>query len=199
VSVVRVVRVLVMAVRPPVAVVLLLFAALGQTVAGAADQLHPLLTTTAAIIAAWFVNATALNDLGDEAIDRVNLVGALGRPLVSGHATRRQLAMVAVAAGAVALALAASTGGLDTVAVVAAGLLLNAAYSLRPLRLCERGAVAVAVLPVGYVAVPYLVGALAVAPVGWSTLAVLPGLSIAFVGRIVLKDVRDVEGDARFG
>jgi 4-hydroxybenzoate polyprenyltransferase len=82
---------------------------------------------------------------------------------------------------------------------VTAGLALNAAYSLPPLRLCARGALAVALLPLGYVALPYLVGALTAQPrIGWHALALLAGLYVTFIGRIVLKDFRDVAGDAQF-
>lgn len=88
---VGVLRLAVMMLRPPVAAVLILSAALGMAPSGRADGQHPLFTTVALIVAGWFINATVLNDLGDEAIDRVNLVNARGRPLVSGVATRRRL------------------------------------------------------------------------------------------------------------
>jgi hypothetical protein len=84
--------------------------------------------------------------------------------------------------------------------VVAGGVLLAAGYSLRPVRLADRGIVAPLALPAGYVAVPYLAGVLAVRPdVHGRDLAVLAGLYVGFVGRILLKDFRDVRGDALFG
>jgi hypothetical protein len=50
------------------------------------------------------------------------------------------------------------------------------------------------------VAVPYLLGILAVRPsVRPADLALLAGLYVGFVGRILLKDFRDVRGDALFG
>jgi hypothetical protein len=55
-------------------------------------------------------------------------------------------------------------------------------------------------LPAGYVAVPYLVGVIAgrgsVQP---GDLVLLGGLYVGFIGRILLKDFRDVRGDALFG
>ena len=193
------VRLVVMLLRPPVAAVVLLFAAIGAASAGAADDLHPLFTSVLLMVGSWFVNAAALNDLADEAIDRVNLPAAHGRPLVSGAVSRRGLVVLGLGAGAVALAVAAFEGG-PVVLVVAAGLALNAAYSLRPFRLSDRGTLATLVLPAGYVAVPYLIGALAVRPsVGAAELALLPGLYVAFMGRIVLKDFRDTAGDALYG
>jgi 4-hydroxybenzoate polyprenyltransferase len=87
------------------------------------------------------------------------------------------------------------------VLVTVAGLGVSAGYSLRPVRLADRGAVASLVLPACYVAVPYLLGVLAghaprLAP---GTLFLLGGLYLGFIGRILLKDFRDVRGDALFG
>lgn len=79
-------------------------------------------------------------------------------------------------------------------------LALSAAYSLRPVRIADRGALASLLLPFGYVSVPYLVGVLAVrSGVTGRDLALLAGLYVGFIGRILLKDFRDVRGDALFG
>ncbi|HEX2047809.1 MAG TPA: UbiA family prenyltransferase [Acidimicrobiales bacterium] len=195
----RAARVVVMMIRPPVAVVILLFAAIGMAQAGRGDALHPLFTVVPLILAGWFVNATVLNDLGDEAVDRVNLADARGRPLVSGDATRAELQALGrmAAAASVAAALAVNW---RVAAVVAGGLLLNVAYSVRPLRLCDRGMLAPLVLPAGFVALPYLVGLLTVQPsVGREDALLLAAMYVTFVGRIMLKDFRDVRGDAMFG
>jgi len=185
--------------RPSAAGVALLFAAVGGAAAGSGGALAPLFTTVLVIVAAWFTALVCLNDLADEAIDRVNLAGARGRPLVTGAASRRSVAGVAIGAAVLALAVAA-IHGIAVVGVVAVGLGLGATYSLPPIRLCGRGALAAALLPAGYVAVPFLVGALATDPaVGIGQLAVLPGLYVVFMGRILLKDFRDEKGDALFG
>lgn len=192
-------RVVAMMLRPPVLAVVVLFAAIGIAQAEPQTDLHPLLTVVLAIVAPWFVNAAVLNDLADERIDRVNLEAARGRPLVSGATTRRQLLALGLAAGAISLAVAA-TQGWQVTAVVAAGLVFNAAYSLPPVQLSTRGGLASVVLPSAFVVVPYLVGALTVDPdLGVRDLALLPGLYVGFVGRILLKDFRDVAGDALFG
>jgi 4-hydroxybenzoate polyprenyltransferase len=188
-----------MLIRPPVALVVHLFAAIGLAAVGAADALAPLFTTVLVVLAGWFVNAAALNDLADEEVDRINLASARGRPLVSGRATRTELWLVAVAAGVVALAVAAFEGG-PVVIVVAAGLAVNAAYSLDPLRLSRRGAFGSITAAAVFVVVPYLVGVLSVEPdPSWRELALLPGLVVAFTGRILLKDFRDAAGDSLFG
>lgn len=195
----RAARLVVMMIRPPVVLVIFLFAALGVAQGGNAEALHPLFTLVPLIVGGWFINATVLNDLGDEAIDRVNLVQARGRPLVSGDATRAEMLLLGQVAGALGLAIAWTLNwrvGL----VVLAGLALNAAYSLRPMRICDRGALASLLLPSGYVAVPYLVGLLAVKPsLDRRDLLLLVGLYVTFVGRILLKDFRDVCGDEMFG
>ncbi len=187
-----------MMMRPPVLAVLMLSAALGMAPAGRADGLHPLFTTVAVIVCCWFIHATVLNDLGDEAIDRVNLANARGRPLVSGVATRHRLLALGCTAGAVALVVA-WTVNWRVGAVVTAGLGLNAAYSLRPVRLSDRGVVASLLLPLGYVALPFLVGALSVEPgLHRDDVILLVGLYVTFIGRILLKDFRDVKGDAMY-
>jgi 4-hydroxybenzoate polyprenyltransferase len=191
--------VLVMMIRPPVAFVLMLFAALGVALGGRADGLHPLFTTVLVIVGAWFVTATVLNDLADEEIDRVNLPNARGRPLVSGQATRSQLRALGLGAAAVALG-AGWLVNWRVGTVVTVGLCLNVAYSLPPLRISARGLLAVIMLPLGYVVVPFLVGAFSVrTDLGRNGLVILAGLYITFMGRIVLKDFRDEAGDKLFG
>jgi 4-hydroxybenzoate polyprenyltransferase len=190
---------LVMMIRPPSALVLLLFAAIGLAVGRAADDIYPLLTTVPVVVGGWFIHATVLNDLSDEGIDRVNLINARGRPLISGEATRRQLLALGLSAGVVSLGVAWRVNWRVGV-VVTAGLILNTLYSLRPARFSERGAVAVVLLPLGYVVVPFLVGAFTAQ---WTLprngLVILSGLYITFMGRIVLKDFRDIAGDEMFG
>src|SRR5438067_396267 len=78
--------------------------------------------------------------------------------------------------------------------------LLILAYSLRPIRVADRGAVASLLLPAGYVGVPYLVGIFSVRDrVTAGDFVLLGGLYVGFIGRILLKDFRDVRGDALFG
>lgn len=195
----RAARLVWMMVRPPVALVLLLFTALGMAHAGRPDSLDLLLGAVVVVVAGWFVHATVLNDRADEAIDRVNLAAAPGRPLVSGLATRDQLLLLGNLSGAVAVAVGLTIDWRVAV-VVAVGLVLNWAYSLPPLRLSHRGAVASLLLPLGYVCLPFLVGSFSVRPgLDGSGPVLLAGLYVTFVGRIVLKDFRDVRGDALFG
>jgi 4-hydroxybenzoate polyprenyltransferase len=67
-------------------------------------------------------------------------------------------------------------------------------------RLADRGALAALILPAGYVAVPYLSGLLAArTSITVADIALMAALYAGFVGRILLKDFRDVRGDALFG
>ena len=151
------------------------------------------------VLASSYVSATALNDLVDEPIDRVNHPRDAGRPLVEGTATRSDLWLLhAVAAGLTVLA--AIPLGSRGLVLAAVSLAVSHAYSAGPLRLSYRIACAPALLGVAYVVVPYALGVVAA---GGPLAHVLARRSVAlyllFLARIVLKDFRDREGDARYG
>lgn len=185
-------------VRPPVAFILVLFVALGLAEAGHAEEPVRLVLVSIAV-AGWFVFSTVVNDIADEPIDRINLPRATNRPLVAGVATRRGL----LALGAGAATIAVATGfvlDLRTGLVIVAGLVLSTAYSLPPAQLSHRGAVAAILLPIGYVAVPYLSATFSTGgTLSGRSAVVMAGLSVGFIGRILLKDFRDIRGDAHYG
>lgn len=55
-------------------------------------------------------------------------------------------------------------------------------------------------LPIGYVFLPYSLGYLTISKeISSATLLVLGGLYLHFLGRIILKDYRDVKGDKAYG
>ncbi|MGN6473102.1 MAG: UbiA family prenyltransferase, partial [Mycobacteriales bacterium] len=151
------------------------------------------------VVAGFLAYSVALNDLADVAIDRINLAGRHDRALVTGVARRHHMIGVAVGGAVVALEAAAFVGW-PACAVTAAGLAISAAYSMPPIGLSARGAVASLVLPACYVAVPFVVGALSAgSAISGTDLVLLLGLYVGFIGRILLKDFRDVRGDALFG
>ena len=192
------IRVLVLLTRPAVVVLLGLFAMTGLAQAGAGDD-HVLLVKTLVVVIGYLLFSVVINDLADEAIDRVNLSGDRRRPLVAGSSTHAEFVVIAATAAAVVMGVSALVSTL-VLAVAAAGLALSASYSLRPVRLADRGAVASLLLPAGYVAVPYLVGLFSVRGyITASDMVLLAGLYVGFIGRILLKDFRDVRGDALFG
>ncbi len=185
-------------VRPPFAVLLGLCMAVGMVQTGhLPSTVRQLLALVA--VGGWMLWAVALNDVGDEHIDRVNLANDAQRVLVTGRATRRQVVVIALGAGVVALGAAAAFGAASVV-VVGCGLALAAAYSLPPLRLCGRGALTSALLPLGYVAVPFLVGVFSSGSgVNGRGLVLAGGLYLGFMGRLALKDFRDQHGDRLYG
>jgi 4-hydroxybenzoate polyprenyltransferase len=150
-------------------------------------------------LASSYVAATALNDLADEQIDKVNHPRDAGRPLVEGTASRRELFVLHVVASVAALATAAALGW-RAIGLIGVALLLSQIYSARPVRLSYRVAGAPLALGIAYVAVPFALGIVAAGGTlshAWSRLAA--ALFLLFSARIVLKDFRDRDGDARYG
>jgi 4-hydroxybenzoate polyprenyltransferase len=192
-------RVLVAVARPPVMILLAMYAATGVAAVGG-DPRNPLeVLPSVAVVAGFLVFSVSVNDLADVAVDRVNLIGRKNRPLVVGTARRGELVVTAVVGAVVAL-LAAAWLGVWPLVTCTAGLVVSAAYSLPPIRLAARGAIASLVLPACYVAVPFLVGALgALSRIDSAEVVLLIALYVGFIGRILLKDFRDVRGDALFG
>lgn len=197
-GIIRQLRGIVATVRPPVLVLLAFYAELGLTQAGEPNA-YASLAKILAVIAAFLVFSVACNDLADEAIDRVNLPGDPRRPLVTGAVSRARLRATGWVAAGAALAVSVLIGW-PALVITAAGLGVSGAYSVRPVRIAERGVLAPLLLPACYVAVPYLLGITTVrhTPTG-TDLALLGGLYLGFIGRILLKDFRDVRGDAMFG
>lgn len=184
--------------RYRVAAMVALFMLLGAAREGALELAWPHALALAAL-ASSYVSATALNDLADEAIDKVNHPRDAGRPLVEGTAERRDLRLLS-GVGAVAACAAAIPLGAAAVVVVLSSLAVSQAYSARPLRLSYRVAGAPLVLAVAYVLVPTGLGVVAVGGRLDSVVSVFTGaLLLLFCARIVLKDFRDRLGDAQFG
>jgi 4-hydroxybenzoate polyprenyltransferase len=183
--------------RAPVLVLLCLYAAAGLAVAGSSSALA--LARVMLVLVPFLVYSAVVNDLADARIDAVNLPGDARRVVASGRAHRRHLLVVALLGLIASLGAALALGG-PALLVVASGLAVSTAYSLGPVRLAQRGIIASLTLPACYVAVPYLLGILAVRPtVRWSDVPFLAALYVGFIGRIILKDFRDVRGDALFG
>lgn len=197
------IRLVLLLARPAVISLLAFFAVTGLAQAGQPDSVLSL-SRVLAVVIGFLLFSVACNDLADEAIDRINLPGR--RPLSAGVVTRRQFTIIGLVAGCLALAASVMLGWLGAL-ITATGMLISAAYSVRPVRLAERGALATLLLPSCYVAVPFLLGLVAAGRaagrpggiVQLADLALLAGLYLGFIGRILLKDFRDVRGDALFG
>ena len=185
--------------RYRVAAMIWLFLLLGAAHPDGLDAVSVPLALATVALAASYVAATSVNDLADEAIDRVNHPRDSGRPLLTGDADRRDLVRLHFLAWALALVAAAPLGG-RALGLVALSLAIGVAYSVRPLALSYRTWLAPLVLSLAYVGIPYALGAEASGR-GWVTAdaTLLVALHLLFLARIVLKDFRDRAGDARYG
>ena len=185
--------------RYRVAAMIWLFLLLGAAHPDGLDALSLPLALATVALAASYVAATSVNDLADEAIDRVNHPRDGGRPLVSGDADRRDLVRLHLLAWAIALGAAAPIGR-RALGLVALSLVIGVAYSVRPPALSYRTWLAPLVLSVAYVGIPYALGAEA-AGRKWvaADALLLAALHLLFLARIVLKDFRDRAGDALHG
>ena len=180
--------------------VVALFALLGVYATGiSADKNLFILIAVLVIETTWYINGTCINDIADEEIDKINLKNAPSRPLINNKATKKELYNIAIITGVVSLAVAAFLNH-TAVVLTSFGLVLNYVYSMPPFKLSYRGAVAIIILPVGYVLLPFLLAATSVhGTFTATTFLLLAGSYIAFMGRILLKDFRDVKGDRKFG
>jgi len=152
----------------------------------------------AIMLGTLYMSATCFNDVADEEVDKVNLAHDVSRPLVTTPTTAAQLKRL----GIIALLAAAVCAWLARPAYlgfVGAGILLSVLYSLPPLRLSYRGILASLWLPLSYVVLPFLAGAWLQGGLNRRSLAILLTMYTSFIGRILLKDFRDYEGDKKFG
>ena len=153
----------------------------------------------ALIIALWYINGTALNDYADYEIDLINLKGDADRPLVVGTATKPDLLYAAGMCALASTALAFYLGWQSGVIVVSL-LLLNISYSIKPFQISRRGGLAPLLLPLGYIVLPLVLGYLLHAKHNSALFSMLlASFYLQFMGRIILKDYRDVVGDKKHG
>jgi 4-hydroxybenzoate polyprenyltransferase len=185
--------------RYRVAAMIWMFMLLGAAAHGGLERLNPGYVWAVLALACAYVAATTANDVADRDVDRINHPRDRGRPLVSGEAEERDLAMlhVVTAAGALGCGAALGVRGLG-LAVVSLG--IGWIYSLPPLRLSYRTYLAPVVLGAAYVLVPYGFGlVIASATPGARDVLFAGGLYALFIARITLKDFRDRAGDAAYG
>jgi 4-hydroxybenzoate polyprenyltransferase len=188
-------------VRVRTTVLMFLFALMGYFYAN--NDTSPLkLGLIIFVLALWYANGTSLNDLADEEIDKVNLkLLQAERPLVKGNAARSELRTLALVSAVLALGLSILISPLACLFTVLA-LVYGYFYSTPPLKISYRGIFATLSLSALYVFYPFFLGLEASKPVPVdlvrTTLLTLP-LYACFIARILLKDIRDVAGDKKFG
>lgn len=185
--------------RYRVAIMLLLFFFLGIAVSGQFATFRLVYLWAAAALASSYVAATTVNDISDQQVDRINHPKSVGRPLVTGEATEQDLWKVHVLAVIVCLGFAALIG-VPALGILALSLTINYLYSLPPFQLSHRTHFAPLILSLAYVAIPYWLGmTVAEDVISTAHLFFGGGLVALFLGRIILKDFRDREGDATYG
>lgn len=191
-------RIFLVLARPPLLLLLAMSGALGAASAGAAPNPAPTLRAFLVVVPC-LVYAVSLNDLVDVQVDRINLPGDPSRPLVVDSGRARDVLVVAGVSALAALLLAAWVGR-TALAVTVLGLLVASAYSLPPVALSHRGILGPLLLPLCLLAVPFVVGVDAAGGhLDGERLAILGALYAGFVGRLLVKDFRDVRGDALLG
>lgn len=184
--------------RYRVAVMLVLFMLLGVAIHGQITTASWQLGLAAVILALTYVSATSSNDLADRKIDAINHPSSLGRPLVTGAASAKDMWLIFAGASLCALTLSMFLGW-SAVLLVGLSLLINVLYSLPPARLSYRTFLAPLVLGLAYVGIPYCLGlAASSSSLNYDDGVWLLGLYLMFVGRIILKDFRDRKGDAKY-
>jgi 4-hydroxybenzoate polyprenyltransferase len=186
--------------RYRVAVMVVIFTLLGAASHDGLSSLHWSLVTGILALMASYASATSVNDIADERIDAINHPGDHGRPLVIGIASKRDLWAVFSFSALAAVLLPIASGAIGVAALVATSVAVGIIYSLPPLILSHRTYLAPIALTVAYVGIPYCVGVVAVGGMpGPSDAPLVGALCLLFLGRIVLKDFRDREGDAAYG
>lgn len=153
-----------------------------------------------ASIGLWYIAGTALNDYADYEIDKINLPTDTQRPAVQGIISRNTLRTIATISSVLGLMLVAGIGNWYVFGLYLTMILLNAAYSIRPIQISRRGLFAQLLLPLGYIALPVLGGYL-ISQYSLNQTILLFGLGmyIHFIARLLLKDHRDIKGDLKAG
>jgi 4-hydroxybenzoate polyprenyltransferase len=191
-------RLLARMVRPRAAITMWTFLVVGLARHAGPTISSDLVLATIALFASYAV-ATSLNDIADVEIDRANGLVDASRPFATGLARAADLRWTAAAGAGTAL-LAAVPLGAPGLAVIGLGLAVDIAYSTTPAHLSRRWTLAPIALTIAYVALPYLLGiVVAHDRLRAVDAGLLTGLCVLFFARIILKDVRDRLGDARFG
>jgi len=150
------------------------------------------------VLIAWYLHAASSNDYADRKIDEVNLKEAKNRPLVTKSVTKKNLWIVHILAGVASLLLSLIFGPMALLLTFVV-LLLDYAYSFKPVRITDRGIMGQLMLPIAYVLLPLSLGYWSTDTVNSYPWLLLAGLYTGFIARLMLKDFRDVKGDKMFG
>lgn len=148
-----------------------------------------------------YVSAVSFNDISDREADDINLPHqqqANDRPLINGTLSERGAWAVALLSSiSCVVACVVLQPWLGVVACAMIG--LNIIYSLPPIRIAKRGALAQYLLPIMYVVFPACIASSLAGSFNEMFMWVMASVYMIFVGRLFLKDVRDEDGDRATG
>jgi len=147
------------------------------------------------ILILWYIHATTVNDYADYEIDKINLDASTDRPLLNGKLRIRQLWLLHIFGGVAVLGLSIQYGR-NALLLTLFMLLINYSYSLKPVRLSDRGIIAQLVLAFSYVYYPLALGFWSNEGTDFPWLISF-SIFLAFMARMLLKDFRDVKGDKK--
>lgn len=181
--------------RIPITVTCFGVALLGSVSAGG---ITPTIGIAFIAIVLLIIHGNSVNDIADYEIDKINLKNASDRPLVSGDISMKGIWGLNVATGLLAIGLSILLGYI----AVASTLILigyNYLYSLRPIRITDKTILSPLTLSATYSFVPFVFGYFASVQSTSFPWTLALALYFGFLARLLLKDFRDVRGDAKFG
>ncbi len=150
------------------------------------------------VIVLLVIHGNSINDLADYDIDKINLKDAKDRPLVTKDITVRQLWLLHGVCGLLAVGFSLFYGTIAA-AITLAVIFYNYTYSFRPFRITDRTILSPLTLAATYAYQPFTLGYASVGQPPAYPWLLATAIYFGFIARILLKDFRDVKGDARFG
>ncbi len=150
------------------------------------------------LIIGFTIHANSVNDYSDREIDKVNLKNAADRPLVTQDINTKQLWVINILSALLILVVSLFYGG-DVLILGVAIILIDYAYSLKPVRMTNRTIISPILLSISYVYYSFSIGFLSVFSHRSFPWLLTVGLTIGFFARLLLKDFRDKKGDKKFG
>lgn len=150
------------------------------------------------LIIGFTIHANSVNDYSDREIDKINLNNAADRPLVTRDINTKQLWIINVLS-ALLILLVSLFYGRDVLILGFAIIIIDYAYSLKPVRITDRTILSPILLSISYVYYSFSIGYFSVYSHRSFPWLLTLGLTIGFFARLLLKDFRDKKGDKKFG
>jgi 4-hydroxybenzoate polyprenyltransferase len=150
------------------------------------------------IIILFIIHANSINDYTDKSIDDANFHNPSDRPLVTHDISLKQFWIIHFMSGMLGLSGAVFYG--NGALLISMGLLIiDYIYSLKPFLISYKPIASPLLLSIAYVYFPFSLGYFSSKNPGSYPWLLSIGIYLAFVGRLLLKDFRDVKGDQKFG